>query len=77
MSPSQKRKIKEELYVQQMIDTINNLKSKNKAATKENKRLLDQLIRVKAELYNRRLPGSPMTKLKRFFQKLKPWYEQE
>lgn len=47
MSPDEKLRIKSDLYVQQMRDTITNLKTKLKAATSENKKLVEQLIRLK------------------------------
>ena len=48
LSSEEKLKIKSDLYVQQMKDTINNLKRKLNAATEENKRLVDQLVRMKS-----------------------------
>ena len=48
MTPQEKLEIKSGLYVQQMRDTINNLKTKLKAATEENKKLLDQVIKMKS-----------------------------
>jgi predicted RNase H-like nuclease (RuvC/YqgF family) len=47
MSPEEKLRIKSDLYVQQMRDTITNLKTKLKATTAENKKLVEQLIRLK------------------------------
>lgn len=92
MSPSQKRKIKEDFYVQELkntvkalqaklkvdrrrkdvlcSETINDLKAKLEAAINQNSKLVYQLIRMKAESRNHRLPGCLMTKLKSLFQKL-------
>lgn len=93
MSPAEKRKIKADIYVQELkntinalqaklkvdrrrrdvlcSETINDLKAKLEAAINQNSKLVYQLIRMKAELQNHRLPGSLMTKLKRLFQKNK------
>lgn len=49
MTPAEKLEIKSGLYVQQMRDTINNLKAKLKNATEENKRLVEQAIRLKSD----------------------------
>ena len=49
LSSEEKLRIKSDLYVQQMKDTINNLKRKLKATTEENKRLVDQLVRMKSD----------------------------
>ena len=49
LTPEEKMKIKSDLYVQQMKDTINNLKTKLKSTTEENKRLVDQLVKLKAD----------------------------
>lgn len=49
MTPEEKLHIKSDLYVQQMRDTINNLKVKLKSATDENKKLLEQVIRLKSD----------------------------
>ena len=49
LTPEEKMKIKSDLYVQQMKDTINNLKTKLKNTTEENKRLVDQLVKLKAD----------------------------
>ncbi len=48
MTAAEKLEIKSGLYVQQMRDTINNLKVKLKSATEENKRLVEQAIRLKS-----------------------------
>ena len=48
LTPEEKFEIKSGLYVQQMRDTISNLKTKLKAATEENKKLLDQVIKMKS-----------------------------
>lgn len=48
MTPDEKLKIKSDLYVQQMKDTINNLKAKLKTATDDNKKLIEQVIRLKS-----------------------------
>lgn len=48
MTSEEKLKIKSDLYVQQMRDTINNLKAKLKAATDDNKKLIEQVIRLKS-----------------------------
>ena len=71
MSPAEKLKIKSDVYVRQLKATIHDLQAKLEAATKENKQLVGQLIRVKAESHNHRLPDSLMTKLKILFQKIK------
>ena len=71
MSPSQKRKIKADFHVQELKNTIKDLQAKLEVATKVNNERISQLIRMKAELQNHRLPGSLMTKLKSLFQKLK------
>lgn len=49
MTPAEKLEIKSSLYVQQMRDTINNLKTKLKTASEENRKLVDQVIRLKSE----------------------------
>ncbi len=48
MTAAEKLEIKSGLYVQQMRDTINNLKVKLKSTTEENKRLVEQAIRLKS-----------------------------
>lgn len=48
MTAAEKLEIKSGLYVHQMRDTINNLKVKLKSATEENKRLVEQAIRLKS-----------------------------
>ncbi|MCE7993135.1 MAG: hypothetical protein HEP71_14205 [Roseivirga sp.] len=48
MTPDEKLKIKGDLYVQQMRDTINNLRTKLKTATDDNKKLIEQVIRLKS-----------------------------
>lgn len=47
MTAKEKLQVKSDLYVQQMRKTIENLRTKLKAATDENKKLVDQLIRLK------------------------------
>lgn len=49
MTPAEKLEIKSSLYVQQMRDTIKNLKARLKSTSEENKKLVDQLIRLKSE----------------------------
>ncbi len=49
MTSAEKLEIKSSLYVQQMRETINNLKSKLKTTSVENKKLVDQVIRLKSE----------------------------
>ena len=74
MSPSEKRQIKSDLYVQQLEDTIDDLKARLEAAIKANNEMVSQLIRMKAEegqTDGHRTHQSLMTKLKRFFQKIK------
>ena len=71
MSSAEKRKIKSDIYVQQLEETINDLQAKLEVATKVNNERISQLIRMKAESRNHQLPGCLMTKLKSLFQKLK------
>lgn len=49
MTSAEKLEIKSGLYVQQMRDSINNLKTKLKSATEDNKKLVEQVIRLKSE----------------------------
>ncbi|GAB5526402.1 MAG: hypothetical protein Roseis2KO_42740 [Roseivirga sp.] len=49
MTSAEKLEIKSSLYVQQMRDTIKNLKTKLKSTSEENKKLVDQVIRLKSE----------------------------
>lgn len=49
LTADEKFRIKSDLYVQQMKETINNLKKKLKTTTEENKRLIDQLVRLKSD----------------------------
>ena len=49
MTPEEKKEIKSGLYVQQMRETIANLKAKLKAANDENKKLLEQVIKMKSD----------------------------
>lgn len=48
MTPEEKLEIKSGLYVQQMRDTIKNLKTKVKSTSAENKKLMGQVIRLKS-----------------------------
>ena len=75
------RKIKSDLYVQELKNTIKALRAKLEAAINQNSKLVYQLIRIKAEeeqtdghkMHELRpsVGQSLMTKLKRFFQKVK------
>lgn len=49
MSPEEKLKIKSDLYVQQMKDSVKNLHKKLKQASEERDRLKEQVIRLKRE----------------------------
>lgn len=48
LTAAEKFEIKSGLYVQQMKESINNLKVKLKASTAENKKLVEQVIRLKS-----------------------------
>lgn len=48
MTSAEKLEIKSGLYVQQMRDSINNLRTKLKSATEDNKKLVEQVIRLKS-----------------------------
>ena len=75
------RKIKSDLYVQELKNTIKALRAKLEAAINQNSKLVYQLIMIKAEaeqtdghkMHELRpsVGQSLMTKLKRFFQKVK------
>lgn len=72
MSSSEKRKIKADLHVQRLKDIIRRLQAELEATHKEKKQLVSQLIRMKAEEgHGHRMHQSLITKLKRFFQKIK------
>ena len=70
MSSSEKRKIKADLHVQRLKDIIRRLQAELEATHKEKKKLVSQLIRMKAE-ERHRMHQSLIAKLKRLFQKNK------